>query len=210
MTVKIDVIQVGVLATNCYVVRSAEVGVKDCVVIDPGSQPELIIQFLEQNQLSPSTILSTHAHGDHLGAAAPLADRYGSKFMIGAGDVVAAREQLEWLKSMLGDYEEPPEPSRALENGDKISTAGIEFETLSTPGHTHGSSSFVIEDYVFTGDTLFKETIGRFDLSDGDQHQEIASIRNVLFALDDNTVVLPGHGESTTIGHEKLHNRYVR
>lgn len=206
--VEIDVVQVSVLAANCYVVHS--VGESDCVVIDPGSEPSRIIELLESKQLKPSTIISTHGHADHTGAAAPLAARYGSEFMIGAGDVVAAAAQLEWLKNMLGDFEEPPAPSRALEHGDTISVTGFEIGVLSTPGHTQGSSSFLIEGNVFTGDTLFRETIGRFDLSDGDQHQEVASIRNVLFALDDDTVVLPGHGPSTTIGHEKVNNRYVR
>jgi len=102
-------------------------------------------------------------------------------------------------------------PSQALNDGDSISTvSNITIGVLSTPGHTRGSSSFTIEGHVFTGDTLFRETIGRFDLSDGDEQQEIASIRNVLFSLEDETVVLPGHGQSTTIGHEKANNRFVR
>lgn len=210
MAVKIDVLQVGVLATNCYVLRSDAEDATDCVVIDPGSQSELIISFLDGANLIPSLILATHAHGDHLGAAAPLVERYGSQFMIGENDVVPASQQLDWLKSMLGDFQEPPAPSRALKHGENLTAAGIDIKVLSTPGHTQGSSSFSIDSHVFTGDTLFKETIGRFDLSDGDQQQEIASIRNILFALDDDTVVLPGHGESTTIGHEKEHNRYVR
>jgi glyoxylase-like metal-dependent hydrolase (beta-lactamase superfamily II) len=206
--VEIEMVQVGVLATNCYVVRSP--GESDCVVIDPGSEPGRIIELLDSKQLKPTTVISTHGHADHTGAAAPLAERYGSEFMIGAGDVGAAAEQLEWLKSMLRDFSEPPAPSRALQHGDTISAAGLEIGVLSTPGHTPGSSSFLIEGNVFTGDTLFRETIGRFDLSDGDQHQEVASIRNVLFVLADDTVVLPGHGPSTTIGHEKANNPYVR
>ena len=205
---KIDVVQVGVLSTNCYVLYTP--GVSDCVAIDPGSEPAKIIEFLDSKQLAPSCILSTHAHADHTGAAAALADRYGSKFMIGAGDVMAAAEQLGWLKNMLGDFQEPPVPSHALEHGAVVECAGFQIEVLSTPGHTQGSSSFVVEGYVFTGDTLFRETIGRFDLSDGDEHQEIASIKNILFALPDETIVLPGHGQSTTIGHEKANNRYVR
>ncbi|MBN4064292.1 MBL fold metallo-hydrolase [Dehalococcoides mccartyi] len=205
---KIDVVQVGVLATNCYVVSSQ--GSSDCVVIDPGSEPARIIEFLDDQRLNPSVIISTHAHADHTGAVAPLVERYGSKFMIGAGDVVAAREQLDWLKSMLGDYLEPPTPSRSLEHRDSITIEDVEIEVLSTPGHTRGSSSYYVDGHVFTGDTLFKESIGRFDLSDGDEHQEIASIKNVLFALDDDTIVLPGHGPSTTVGHERVANRYVR
>ncbi len=206
--IEIDVIQVGVLATNCFVVRAP--GNSECILIDPGSDPDRIIGFLDSMSLVPVSILATHAHGDHTGAATPLADKYGCEFMIGAGDVDAAADQLDWLKSMLGDFVEPPKPTKALEHGDLIDKAGVEIKVLSTPGHTGGSSSFCVDGGVFTGDTLFRETIGRFDLSDGDQHQEIASIQNELFALPDETVVYPGHGPYTSIGHEKANNRYVR
>jgi glyoxylase-like metal-dependent hydrolase (beta-lactamase superfamily II) len=87
---------------------------------------------------------------------------------------------------------------------------GVDIKVLSTPGHTEGSSSLYIAGHVFTGDTLFRESIGRFDLSGGDEQQEIASIRNVLFKLPDETVVWPGHGPSSVIGHEKVANRFVR
>ncbi len=206
--VEIDLVQVGVLATNCYAVHAA--GESDCLVIDPGGESEKIIEFLDGNELIPSVIISTHAHADHTGAVAPLVERYGSKFMIGVGDDVAATEQLDWLKSMLGDFTEPPTPSQSLKHGDTLAITGVEIKVLSTPGHTRGSISIYIDGYVFTGDTLFRESIGRFDLDAGDQQQEIASIQNVLFALDDDTVVLPGHGPSTTIGHEKSANRFVR
>jgi glyoxylase-like metal-dependent hydrolase (beta-lactamase superfamily II) len=91
-----------------------------------------------------------------------------------------------------------------------VSASGVEINVLATPGHTEGSSSFYIAGHVFTGDTLFRESIGRFDLSGGDEQKEIASIRNVLFALPEETVVWPGHGHSTSIGHEKIANRFVR
>jgi hydroxyacylglutathione hydrolase len=207
--VEIEAIQVGVLATNCYVIQIP--GQSECILIDPGGEPAKIIEHLESKGLVPSLILATHAHADHTGAATPIVERYGCKFMIGTGDVDAAADQLGWLKSMLGDFQEPPTPTQGLNHGESISTTtGITVGVLSTPGHTQGSSSFTVDGYVFTGDTLFRETIGRFDLSDGDEHQEIASIKNVLFALDDETIVLPGHGQSTTIGHEKANNRYVR
>ena len=206
--VVIDVVQVGVLATNCYVVYAQ--GELDCVMIDPGGESARIIEYLDERQLSPGTIISTHAHADHTGAVTPLVNRFGSNFVIGTPDVEAASQQLDWLKSMLVDFQEPPAPAQTLEHGDSIAGTGFEIGVLATPGHTPGSSSFYVDGHVFTGDTLFRETIGRFDLVDGDEHQEIASIRNVLFALEDDTIVLPGHGPSTTIGHEKVANRFVR
>ena len=204
----IDAIQVGVLATNCYVVRSENA--TQCVVIDPGAESESIFDFLDQRKLSPVLIICTHAHADHTGAAAPVLARYGDcEFAMGTADIKAASEQKAWLKNMLEDFEEPPVPSRGLDGGETLDCDGFEMNVLATPGHTPGSISLHVDGYVFTGDTLFRESIGRFDLSDGDQAKEIASIRTVLFDLDDSTVVLPGHGPSTTIGHERTANPYV-
>jgi glyoxylase-like metal-dependent hydrolase (beta-lactamase superfamily II) len=206
--VLVDGIQVGVLATNCYVVRSENS--TRCVVIDPGGQPQLIFDFLDQHGLRPDRIISTHAHADHTGAVAPLLAKYADcEFAMGATDVKEAARQLDWLKNMLGDFEEPPEPSRHLDGGDTLPCDGFEITVLATPGHTSGSISLHIDGYVFTGDTLFRETIGRFDLTDGDQAREIESIRTVLFALDDSTAVMPGHGPTSTIGHERTENPYV-
>ncbi len=207
----IDVIQVGVLATNCYVVRSENSST--CVVIDPGGEPQSIFDFLEPRNLQPVLIISTHGHADHTGAVAPLLARYAKsdscEFAMGADDVNSASRQLPWLKSMLGDFEEPPEPSMQLNHGESLIFDDLKIAVLGTPGHTPGSISLHIDGHVFTGDTLFRESIGRFDLSDGDEAKEIASIRTVLFALDDSTIVLPGHGPATTIGHEKSANPYV-
>lgn len=204
----IDVIQVGVLSTNCYVVRSENS--PHCVVIDPGGESQSIFDFLDQRKLSPVLIICTHAHGDHTGAAAPMLARYGDcEFAMGTADIKAASQQKAWLKNMLEDFEEPPVPSRGLNHGETLDCDGFEMNVLATPGHTPGSISLYVDGYVFTGDTLFRESIGRFDLSDGDHAKEIASIRTVLFDLDDSTVVLPGHGPSTTIGHERTANPYV-
>ncbi len=203
----IDVIQVGVLATNCYVVRAENSS--RCVVIDAGGDSQKIFDFLDRHKLTPDRVVATHAHADHTGAVAPLLARYDCEFVMGAADVKAASEQLAWLKDMLGDFEEPPEPSVQPHGGESLACDGFEIKVLATPGHTSGSISLHIDGHVFTGDTLFRETIGRFDLSDGDQAKEIASIRTVLFALDDPTVVLPGHGPPTTIGHERVANRFV-
>ena len=205
---KIEVVQVGVLATNCYIVSDGTTN--ECAVIDPGGESGKIESHLETAGYTPKVILATHAHGDHTGAVRALAERYKAEFLIGSGDVKAVNEQLDWLISMLGDFQDPPEPKRGLEHGESLSVGQITIEVLSTPGHTPGSSSFYVEGHVFTGDTLFRETIGRFDLSGGDEAQEIASIKNVLFDLDDDTVVLPGHGPSSTIGHEKTANMFVR
>ena len=206
----IDVLQVGALATNCYVVRSENS--QRCLVIDPGGESHTIADFLDHRKLSPERIISTHAHADHTGAVAPLLARYDNcEFAMGAADITAASEQSSWLTNMLGDFEEPPVPSPSgqLSGGETLACDGFEINILATPGHTTGSVSLHVDGNVFTGDTLFRESIGRFDLPGGDQAQEITSIRSVLFALDEYTVVLPGHGPTTTIGHERTANPYM-
>ena len=204
----IDVIQVGVLSTNCYVVRS-ENSLR-CGLVDPGAEANSIFDFLDRRKLEPELIISTHAHADHTGAVAPLISRFSTcKFAMGAADVNAASEQKFWLKNMLGDFQKPPAPDKHLKGGEILTCDGLDINVLATPGHTSGSISLHVGSYVLTGDTLFRESIGRFDLSDGDQELEIASIRTVLFALDDDTVVLPGHGPTTTIGHERTSNPFV-
>jgi len=141
---------------------------------------------------------------------APLVERFGSKFMIGAGDEQAATEQSPMLIDMLGDFEQPPTPSQLLKGGDKLTVDGVEIEIIANPGHTQGSISLHVDGRVLTGDTLFRESIGRYDLPGGDGGQEIESIKDVLLVLDDSTIVLPGHGPSTTIDHEKQSNPHLQ
>ena len=205
---QIDIVPVGPLATNCYVIHSNNG--TDCMVVDPGGDSMRIVAFLEAKNLIPSQIVVTHAHADHTGAVAPLVERFGSKFMIGEGDAQEATEQSTMLIDMLGDFEQPPAPSQLLNGGDKLVVDDLEIEILANPGHTQGSISLHVDNRVLTGDTLFRESIGRYDLPGGDGEQEIESIKNVLLVLDDATIVLPGHGPSTTIGHEKANNPYFR
>ena len=206
--INIEVMQVGALATNCYVLSDRNTN--EGVIIDPGGDADDIQSYLETRDVNPIIILATHAHADHTGAVKTLVERYGSQFMIGTGDAQFVNRQLDWLTTMLGDFQDPPQPDKKLNHGDKLDVGHISIEVLSTPGHTPGSSSFRIDDHVFTGDTLFQEAIGRFDLPGGNEAQEISSIKNILFALDDDTLVLPGHGPSSSIRHEKLTNRFIQ
>ena len=205
---RVDAIQVGPPATNCYVIHSGTG--TDCVVVDPGGDSPRVVEFLDEIGVVPSQIVVTHAHADHTGAAAPLVARFGSKFMIGTGDEQAAMDQSQMLIDMLGDFEQPPTPSQLLQGGDKLNVDGVEIDILANPGHTQGSISLHVDGRVLTGDTLFRESIGRFDLPGGDGEQEIESIKDVLLVLDDSTIVLPGHGPSTTIGYEKANNPYLQ
>lgn len=204
----IEVLQVGPLSTNCYVLSDPET--KECVIIDPGGDAEYIQDYLETRGINPIIILATHSHADHTGAVKILVERYGSQFMIGAADADSVNRQMDWLVSMIRDFQDPPQPDKKLDHGDKFDVGAISVEVLSTPGHTPGSSSFIVGHNVFTGDTLFRESIGRFDFPGGNESQELESIKDILFALDDETIVFPGHGPSTSIGHEKFANSFIR
>jgi len=206
LVLEIKVVQVGVLATNCYILSEGS----ECVVVDPGGEGGKIISALDDSSLEPHTVISTHAHADHTGAVAALIDRFDCNFAIGKGDEVSVNEQMSWLKSMLGDFVDPPSPTKILNDGDKISVGDAEIMVIATPGHTPGSISLRVDGHVLTGDTLFRETIGRFDLSGGDEAQEIASIREKLLTLPPDTVVLPGHGQNSTVAHELEHNMFIR
>ena len=116
--INIEVIQVGALATNCYVLSDRNTN--ESVIIDPGGDADHIQSCLETYQVNPIIILATHAHADHIGAVKTLVERYGSQFMIGTGDAQSVIRQPDWLTSMLGDFQDPPQPDKKLNHGDKL------------------------------------------------------------------------------------------
>jgi glyoxylase-like metal-dependent hydrolase (beta-lactamase superfamily II) len=200
-------IRVGGLQTNCYILTAEGSG--DCAVIDPGAEPQKIIAALRQAKLRPRYILCTHGHADHTGGAKLLHSTLGGQFYLSRSDVPYSDSPPEWLVMALGGFAKPPEPDEELQDAETLPLGDSEITLIRTPGHTPGSACFLFEDMVFTGDTLFRESIGRYDLPGGDGAQELASIRDRLLTLDDSIRVLPGHGPSSTIGHERRHNPYL-
>jgi glyoxylase-like metal-dependent hydrolase (beta-lactamase superfamily II) len=205
---KLLTIAVGALSTNCYLL--APDGAGECVVIDPGAEGARIAEILSERQHKPAVVLSTHGHADHTGGVAAIIERLGGGFAIGAADRDMALDPPPWLTAVLADFRTPPEPARLLAGGEKLEFGGMEIEVISTPGHTPGSMCYRVGDSVFTGDTLFRGSIGRYDLPGGDGGQELTSIRGHLMVLDDAVRVLPGHGPATTIGAERRTNPYLR
>lgn len=204
-------IAVGALSTNCYVVVPG--GVKDgaaCFVIDPGAEGPRIVGEILARGLVPRYVLCTHGHADHTGGVADIVTEFDAQFGIGVGDVDEAVDPPAWLTGVLTDYVRPPTPDHTFSGGEILETGGTEIEVLATPGHTPGSVCYGIGGTVFTGDTLFKQSIGRYDLPGGDGPQELASIRDKLLVLDGETKVLPGHGPSTTIAEERINNPFLR
>ncbi len=184
---KIDVLSVGMLETNCYIVSNGA----RAVIIDPGADAERIAKFIDDNKLSVEYILLTHTHFDHIGALAKIKEITGAKVAVGEQDK-------EFIK-IPADL--------PLRGGESISAAGLNFRAVDTPGHTRGGICYIIDDSIFSGDTLFCESIGRSDLPGGSFDELRVSIKR-LFRLEGDFTVYPGHGESTTLSHERQFNPF--
>lgn len=197
-------VPVGGLQTNCYILKPNDSS--DCAVIDPGGEPQRIIELITAAELTLRYLLCTHGHADHTGGVALLREDLGGQFFLDSRDTFYSEDPPGWLVGALGGFTEPPAPD--LKAGTLVlGSSKIEF--IHTPGHTPGSTCFLFEGMVFTGDTLFQGSIGRYDLPGGDGKKELESIRDRLLVLPDDTPVFPGHGPSSTIGEERRSNPYL-
>ena len=199
--------EVGSLMANCYIVGSEKT--KDGMVIDPGAEAQRILKAVQELGLKIEAIVATHAHMDHVSAVGELKAATGAEFLIHEDDAPGLKE-VEPFASFFGEsFPQPPPPDRLLKHGDIIRVGDLAFKVLHTPGHTLGGMCLAGEGVVFTGDTLFAQGIGRFDLPGGDYPALMEAIRSRLMALPDDTVVYPGHGPETSIGHEHQYNPYI-
>jgi hydroxyacylglutathione hydrolase len=202
---------VGLFRENCWIVGSRQRG--EAVVIDPGDEPEEILALARDMGVSITRILASHAHLDHILAVRDVADATGAPFLLHADDVGIAEHMPESARAWLNrDVLPPPEAAAHPVDGQDIEVAGVTLKVIHTPGHTPGSISLYAAEarLLFSGDTLFRESIGRTDLPGGDTDTILASIRQRLYTLPEDTRVLPGHMQETTIAHERAHNPFVR
>ena len=189
--------------TNCYIVEDEES--KETMVIDPGGEPEKIIEMLDTlgvNELK--YIYLTHCHGDHFGGILELKKQKGGKILIHREDAEGLYNPSISLTYYIGMDDIELEADSRVDEGDKIHLGNLEFEVIHTPGHTKGGSCLYCKEQalLFSGDTLFKGTWGRTDLPTSSFPDIIASITNKLATLPDETIVYPGHGKSTRIKEE--------
>lgn len=209
---QIDRLILGELQTNCYVVR-AEESAKDCLVIDPGADPEELIDLLGRQDLNPVATILTHGHADHIVGTAVLRRDYPQmRVYVHRLDAPMLTDPQANLSVYLGRLFAGEPADVLLEDGDTIDLAGVRLNVLHTPGHSPGGVCLYApqENLVFVGDTLFAGSIGRSDFEGGDENLLLESIRTRLLTLPDATAVYPGHGMRTTIGREKRANPYVR
>lgn len=201
---KIRRLVLGPIMTNCYIAGDGA----DVVVIDPADNADAIIEALKKENLRLCAILLTHGHYDHTGALCELKEKTGQKVYIHRLDDPMLGDNIKNLAFMSGDKQNRCEPDVLLEGGEKIEFGQNTLSVLHTPGHSQGSVSYIADDCVFSGDLVFKESIGRFDY--GNFSDEMQSIKNLFDLLPDDTIICPGHGEATSVGYEKKHNPYIR
>ncbi len=207
---KISTYPLGPVQTNCYIIQDEE---NNCLIIDPGEESQRIITLIEKMKLSPSAILLTHGHFDHIGAVDAVRDRFEIPVYIHENEEHSLTDPVEngstrypglpLVKNREADY-------LITEEG-KMTVGPFTFEVRHTPGHSNGSISFIFEEssIAIVGDTLFKEGVGRTDLPGGDTKVLLDSIKNKLLTLEDVFTIYPGHGGPTTSGYEKSRNPYL-
>jgi glyoxylase-like metal-dependent hydrolase (beta-lactamase superfamily II) len=196
---------------NTYVVWRE--GRTDALVIDPGLEPDLILECLRDHGLTPAALLNTHGHADHIGGNAALKEAFpDAPLLIGEHEAIMLTDPWVNLSALFGAPVVSPPADRTVRAGEVIEFAGVPLEVRFTPGHSPGHVVFVYRDspcLVFGGDVLFRGSIGRTDFPGCGFEQLAASIREQLYTLPDDTVVYPGHGPATKTGYEKRTNPFV-
>ena len=208
-----ETFEAGPLGCNCTILACGDT--KDAVVIDPGGEVERIAQIVASYDLTVKSIIHTHAHLDHIYCTRDVNEAHGGEICLHKGDAFLY-DGFAMQAQMFGWKVRDTHPvTRWIEHEDKIVVGKRTLDVVHTPGHTPGSVCFALEDpdagrILFAGDTLFRRSIGRTDLPGGDSKLILKSIKDRLFSLDPDTLVITGHGPTTKIGDEAKSNPFVR
>lgn len=205
---KIEHYVVGVVGTNCYFAINEQT--KECIIIDPGDESGRLADKIKAGGYAPVAILLTHAHFDHIMGVDALREQYRIPVYVHADDADMLQQPQLNCGAMIGTSTLATADEQ-VHDGDTLELAGMEIQVLHTPGHTPGGACYYFpeEGVVFSGDTLFCESVGRTDLPGGSMSQLVRSVREKLFKLPDLTIVYPGHGEPTKISTEKQYNSFI-
>ncbi len=209
MSIKIKKFEVGPVVTNCYIVYNDNTS--ESMIIDPGAEPGLLLEFISKNGLKLNCIVNTHGHPDHIGANREIKKLYPDvPICVHRDDAMLLTEKQVMLSVFFGMKYGSPPADRLLEEGDEVGIPGLKLKVLHTPGHTPGGISLLDGGFIFTGDTLFYDSIGRSDLPGGNSEELIDSIKKKILTLDGELTVYPGHGLQTTVGRELAENPFLR
>ncbi len=198
---------VGPLESNCFIIGDERSG--KAMIIDPGDEPDRIIDFVAEAGLSVDYLVCTHAHFDHVGAVPEIRKETGARIVIHKEEVEIYHAARDMAAFWGYDIEQLPEPDLLVEDGDEIRPGKLVFRVLHTPGHSPGSISLYGEGVVVTGDTLFAGSVGRTDFHGGDMNKLKQSFERLL-SLPPDTEVLAGHGPASTIGRERTENFFSK
>ncbi len=203
----LEMLCVGPLQANCYIVGCPET--HKGLIIDPGGEPERILEAVERLGLQIEYILNTHGHVDHIAANAAVQEATGARLLVHEDDRGAVESPHPFWRAMVGGVE-PSEPDGAIDEGDLLEIGTLTVRVLHTPGHTRGCVCLLLDDHLFTGDTLFAGGVGRTDLPGGDASALQQSLRRLRDELPPQTQILPGHGPASSMREERRTNPFLQ
>lgn len=205
--IKTDFISTGVIEANCYFLYD-DISSK-AIIIDPGEEPRLIIEKITELNLKPELIINTHGHFDHIASDDIIREKYNIPLAIHRNDLPILSDSLKNGSVLTGHHVQIKPADIVFEKEEQMQSGFCNYSLIHTPGHSSGSICILAGNMLFSGDTLFKETIGRTDLPGGNHNDMLSSLEK-LKKLDKKIIVYPGHGQPTTIEQELLNNFFFR